>query len=110
MKVIPMRGTLITAIATPLIALAIAGTTPSLAAPAAAALAYGKTDAGIDTGLVEQVGKKYRYSKRWRRGPYYRGYAYRPYYYRPYAYWGPRYYWGYPYYYRRPGFSIWLGW
>jgi hypothetical protein len=93
-----MRGTLIAALAVGFAALVFAGK-PAAATPANAALAYGETNAGV----VEQVGRKYRYSRRYRRGPYYRGYAYRPYY-RSYGYYG------YPYYYRRgPGVSFWFG-
>jgi hypothetical protein len=101
-----MRGTVITATALAFGALILAGAQPAQATPAAAALGYGKTDAGV----VEQVARKYRYSRKWRGGPYY---AYRPYRYwgGPYAYYGPRYYgYDYPYYYRRgPGVSLWFG-
>ena len=98
-----MRGTLFTAIAAAFVALVLAGK-PATAAPATAALAYGESHAGV----VEQVGRKYRYSRNYRRGPYYRGYAYRPYY-RPY-YWGRPYaYYGSPYYRRGPGASFWFG-
>jgi len=101
-----MRGPVITAIAAFLAALVIAGAKPTLAAPAAAALAYGKAEVGV----VEPV----RHYRKWRYRSYaypyyYRPYYYRPYYYRPYAYYYPRYYWGYPYY-RRPGFGLWFGW
>ena len=99
-----MRRTLIVALAVGFAALVFAGR-PATAAPATAALAYGESHAGI----VEEVGRKYRYSRKWRRGPYYRGYAYRPYY-RPYYRGRPYAYYGYPYYYRRgPGVSFWFG-
>ncbi len=88
--VIAMRGVLIPVIAAGFAALIFAGPKPAAATPAGAALAYGESHAGI----VEQVGKRYRYSRNYRRAPYYRGYAYRP------NYWGRPYY-GY-YGYRRP--------
>lgn len=95
-----MRGTFFTAIAAAFVALVFAGK-PATAAPATAALAYGETNAGI----VEQVARKYRYSRKYRRGPYYRGYAYRS------PYWGRPYYgsYGWPYYRRGPGVSLWFG-
>jgi hypothetical protein len=95
-----MRGTLIAALAVGFAALVFPGK-PATAASATAALSYGESHAGI----VEQVGRKYRYSRKYRGRPYYRGYAYRPYYWgRPYAYYGS------PYYYRRgPGVSFWFG-
>jgi hypothetical protein len=98
-----MRATFITAIAAAFATVIFAAPTPAAALPAAKALAYGETNAGT----VEQVARKYRYSRKWRRGP---AYAYRPYRYwgGPYAYYGPRYY-GSPYYYRRPGVSLWFG-
>ena len=90
-------------------ALAFAGVKPALATPAAAALTYGESNAGV----VEKVGRRDRYVRRWNRGPYYRGYpgyAYRPYYrpyYGPYAY---NYYdYGYPYWRSGPGVSFWFG-
>jgi hypothetical protein len=104
--VITMHGTLIPVIAVGFAALVFAGPKAAVAAPATAALTYGETNAGV----VDQVARKYRYTRKWRGGPYYRGYAYRhrPYY-RPYAYYDYPYY-DYPYYYRRgPGFSLWLG-
>lgn len=93
-----MRGTVFTAIAVAFAALVFAGK-PATAAPATAALAYGENQAGI----VEQVGRKYRYSRSYRRGPYYRGYAYRS------PYWGRPYGYRYPYYRRGPGVSLWFG-
>jgi hypothetical protein len=102
-----MRGTLISAIAASLLAVAFFGAKPAAAAPSPAALNYGEHQAGV----VQEVGRKYRYGRKWyRHRPY--AYRYRPYgyYYRPYAYYGgPGYYWGYPYYYRRPGVSFWFG-
>jgi hypothetical protein len=94
-----MRGTFFTAIAVAFAALVFAGGKPALAAPATAALAYGESQVGI----VEQVGRKYRYSRKYRRGPYYRGYAYRS------PYWGRPYGYRYPYYRRGPGVSLWFG-
>jgi hypothetical protein len=97
---------------------AMAAPQPASANPAAAAINYDKSNAGV----VEQVGRRY-YKKRYRYGyrpyryrnygyyrPYYGGGYYRPYYggyYRPYyrPYYGG---WGYPYY-RRPGVSLWFG-
>lgn len=99
-----MRGTFFAAIAASFVALVFTDA-PAAAAPAKAALAYGENHAGV----VEHVARKYRYSRQYRRGPYYRGYAYRPY---PYwGYWGRPYaYYDYPYYYRRgPGVSLWFG-
>jgi hypothetical protein len=100
-----MRGTLTLTIAAGVAALVFAGTKPALATPAGVALAYGENH----TGVVEQIGRRDRYARKWHRGPYYRGYAYRPYYWgRPYAYYDD--YYGYPYYYRRgPGISFWFG-
>jgi hypothetical protein len=67
---------------------------------------YGETRAGV----LQEVGKRYRYSRNWNRRPYYRSYAYRPYAYRPYGYYRPYSYYGYGYpYYRRPGISLWFG-
>lgn len=81
---------------------ALAFAKPAAATPASAALAYGEGNAGV----VEQVGRRERYVRKWRGGPYY---AYRPYYYGPYVY-RPYAYYDYPYYYRRgPGFSFWFG-
>ena len=101
-----MRGTVVAGIAAAFAALIFAAPKTAQAGPAAAALAFGETNAGV----VEQVGKRYRHVRKWRRGPYY---AYRPYRYwgGPYAYWGRPYgYYGYPYYYRRgPGVSFWFG-
>ena len=96
-----MRGTVFAAIAASFVALVFAGK-PATATPATAALGYGENHAGVG----EQVGRRERYVRKWRRAPYYGGYyAYRPYYWcRPYAYYG------YPYYYRRgPGVSFWFG-
>jgi hypothetical protein len=106
--VITMRGTLIPVIAVDFAALIVTGPNPAAAAPASAALADGESNVGV----VEQVGRKYRYSRKWRRGPYYRGYAYRPYGYwgGPYAHgYGYGYGYGWPYYRRGPGVSLWLG-
>ena len=109
-----MHGTLIPVIAVGFAALVFAGSKAVVAAPASAALAYGESNIGV----VEQVGRKYRYSRKYRRGPYYRGYAYRPYggyAYRPYGYgyWGRPYGYGYgygwPYYRRGPGINLWFG-
>jgi hypothetical protein len=98
-----MRATFIAAIAAAFAVAIFAAPKPAQAVPASTALAYGDTDAG----MVQRVHKKYRYGRKWRRGPYY---AHR-HYWGPYAYYGPRYsYWGYPYYYRRgPGVSLWFG-
>lgn len=104
-----MREALIPVVAVGFAALIFAGPKPAAAAPTSAALAYGESNVGV----VEQVGRKYRYSRKYRRGPYYRGYAYRPYGYwgRPYGYWGRPYGYGYgwPYYRRGPGFNLWFG-
>jgi hypothetical protein len=90
-----MREALIPVVAVGFAALIFAGPKPAAAAPTSAALAYGESNVGV----VEQVGRKYRYSRKYRRGPYYRGYAYRPYGYwgRPYGYWGRPYGYGYGY-------------
>ena len=92
-----MRTTLIAAFAACFAIMLLISPKPAVSLPAAAALHHGQTD----TGIVQEVEKKYRYG--YRRYPHYRGYAYRPYY-RPHGYYG----YGYPYW-RRPGFSIWLG-
>jgi hypothetical protein len=99
-----MREALIPVVAVGFAALIFAGPKPAAAAPTSAALAYGESNVGV----VEQVGRKYRYSRKYRRGPYYRGYAYRP-----YGYWGRPYGYGYgygwPYYRRGPGINLWFG-
>ena len=106
-----MREALIPVVAVGFAALIFAGPKPAAAAPTSAALAYGASNVGV----VEQVGRKYRYSRKYRRAPYYRGYAYRPYGYwgRPYGYWGRPYGYGYgygwPYYRRGPGINLWFG-
>jgi hypothetical protein len=101
-----MRGTLIPIIAAGFAALVFVPSKPAAAVPASAAIAYGESNVGV----VEQVGRKYRYSRKYRRAPYYRGYAYRPYGYRPYGYWNRPYaYYGGPYYRRGPGVSLWFG-
>ena len=100
------RGTFIPAIAACFAILCIADARPALSIPASAALQYGETRAGV----LQEVGKRYRYSRNWNRRPYYRSYAYRPYAYRPYGYYRPYSYYGYGYpYYRRPGISLWFG-
>jgi hypothetical protein len=102
-QVIVMRGSLTLTLAAGIAALAFAGAQPAAATPAGAAIAYGESNAGV----VEHVGRRDRYVRRWNRGPYYRGYpgyAYRPYY-RPYAYYD----YGYPYWGRGPGLSFWFG-
>jgi hypothetical protein len=107
--VITMRGILIPVLAAGFAALAFAGPKPAAATPASAALGYGESNVGV----VEKVGRKYRYSRNYRRAPYYRGYAYRGYWGRPYGYWGSPYgysgYGGWPYYRRGPGVSLWFG-
>lgn len=109
-----MRGILIPVLAAGFAALAFAGPQPAAATPATSALAYGENQAGV----VEQVGRKYRYSRKYRGAPYYRGYAYRPYGYRsygyrPYGYWNRPYAYygsyGWPHYRRGPGVSLWFG-
>jgi hypothetical protein len=104
-----MRGTLVAAIGACFAILIFAGARPALSMPATAALHYGETH----TGVLQEVGNRYRYSGNWNRRPYYRGYAYgyRPYgyNYRPYGYYRPYAYYNYPYYYRRPGISLWFG-
>lgn len=100
-----MRGPLliacvfaVAAVATPKPAAALPGTPP--------VVTYG------DTGVVEQVKKRYyknRYSRNWNKGRHYRPYAYgyRPYGYRGYGY---RPYYGRNYgYYGRPGVNLWFG-
>ena len=94
-----MRGTLIATVAAGFAALVFAGAKPAAATPASAALSYDQNNAG----MVEEVGRRERYARKWRRGPrfahrYHRG----PYWYRPYAYYD------YPYW-RRPGVSLWFG-
>ena len=105
-KVTIMRGTLIATLAACFGVAVLFGPKPALSMPANATLAEGKANAG----MVQDVAKKYRYSRNWNRRPYYRGYSYR---YRPYGYYRPYYrpyaYYGYPYYYRRPGISLWFG-
>ena len=64
-----MREVLIPVVAVGFAALIFAGPKPAAAAPTSAALAYGESNVGV----VEQVGRKYRYSRKYRRGPYYRG-------------------------------------
>jgi hypothetical protein len=110
-----MRRFLLPALAAGVVAaFAFAAPQPASANPAAAAINYDKSNAGV----VEQVGRRY-YRKRYRYGysPYrYRNYGYyrRPYY-RPYygGYYRPYYrpyYGGYGYpYWRRPGVSLWFG-
>lgn len=64
--------------------LCISDAGPALSMPASATLQYGETRAG----LLQEVGRRYRYSRSWSR-PYYRSYAYRPYAYRSYGYYRP---------------------
>ncbi len=113
-----MRGFLLPVLALGVAAgFAVAAPQPVSANPAAAAINLDRSQAGV----VEEVGKRKYYKKRYRYGyrPYrYRNYGYYRPYYRPYSYYRPYAYrpyyrpyyggWGYPYY-RRPGVSLWFG-
>ena len=103
-------GTLIPAFAACFAVLIFAGPQPSAAMPASAALAYAETNAGVvqDVGNKKYWNKRYRYRGYGNRN-YYRPYAYNRPYYRPYAYYRPYGYGYYPYH-RRPGVSLWFGW